>query len=444
MFHVEQSKEREMSMSIQNGLNNTQEIEQIQQNPLLSPVPNPLESPLESLFHQESAESPARPVNPAGSRSSSHVRTPIRRASMIAKEQTSEAEMHYRRPPRQQSKSVKRNANGEKNSKKKKRKRKKHLSCIGRLIASLLTLCLVLFVIYSAIAISAIKKIQFQETDTRHLEENSLAKLDDQVRNLLLIGTDSRMTEKGHVESIHIFSISKHNKTITLTSLLEDCYVNIPTIGADKLRNAYAYGGPTMLMDTITNEFGIPIDEFICVGYSAYINLVNALGGLEMDVSEQTVQQINRVLKDEINMKLRADDQSDLLRHSGEVVLNGKQLLAYSRMQNSDGFDKINLQDIVLKGILDKLKSADFSTLSDIAKDAFPVLWTNMSTLKLYGLTITLPIQLIRYDFQTLQLPGQNTYQSFISESGEKGFTVDYDANLKLFQSYMTNPPVTS
>ena len=426
-------------MSIHNGLNNTQEIPSVFPNSSSESISPSQVTPLKSTEPSIHNTDPEIPLNPAGTRPSIPPREPIHRASMQSGASNGQNAMPYRRPPRQSAKKPKRNGNSESEPKKKKRKKRKRSSCIARLIASFLTLCLVIFVIYSAVAISVIKKLQYQETGIRHMEENSLAQADDQVRNILLIGTDSRSTEKGHVESIHIFSISKHNKTVTLSSLLKDCYVNIPTVGADRLSEAYSYGGPTLLMDTITNEFGIPVDEYICIGFSAYINLVNSLGGLEMNVSDETMKAINQSLKNEINMKLRQDDQMDLLNSAGKVVLNGKQLLAYSRMNGAEGFDRLNVQDLIVSGIVEKLKSADFSTLSNIAKEAFPVIWTNMKTSTLYALTLTLPIHLLRYDYQSLQLPVKGTYHNYQDDNGNKCFTVDYDANLKQFLSALQN-----
>ena len=475
-------------MSIQNGLNNTEEFEiphEIPVSPVQNPqnafysqqnIPTPSMNPGFSLdpepFGQGTADEPYResehsagglentqeipsvtastPVIPPNhaygnvppKRPAQPPRQPIRRATMISQENENEKSMPYRRPPREQSKTVKRETSSESESKKKKKKRRKRKTCLGRLIASIITFLLVIFVIYSAIAVYVIKKLEFRETGTRHLEENTIAVKDDDIKNYLLIGTTSRQTEKGSADSIQIISVSKHNHSFTMSSMLGDCLVNIPSYGVGKLTDAYTFGGPTMLMDTITNEFGIPIDEYICIGFSAFMNFANTLGGLEVDISEEQMKQINEILKDEINTKLHEASEADVLKSAGKIVLNGKQLLAYSHLKEKaqSGLDELEHQKKVWTGLLEKAKDMKLSDASAVVKSAFPIVTTNMDTLTLYGLSLKLPFHLIRYDYQSYTMPAEGTFTESIDEKGKAVYSVDYDANLQQFRSALTTP----
>ena len=407
------------------GLANTQEIPQAGQLPPTYPT-----------YPSAPVSQHARPSHPP--------RQPIRRATMITQETEEEKSMPYRRPPREKAKSVKREETSESEPKKKKKKRRKRKSCLGRLIASIITFLLVIFVIYSAIAIYVVKKLEFQATDTRHLEENTITVQDDDVKHYLLIGTTSRQTEKGSADSIQIISVSKHNHSFTMSSLLGDCLVNIPSYGAGKLTDAYTFGGPTMLMDTITNELGIPVDQYICVGFSAFMNFANTLGGLEVHISEEEMKQINEMLKDEINTKLHEASEADILKSAGDIVLNGKQLLAYSHLKEKaqSGLSEVEHQKEVWSGLFEKAKNMKLSDASDLVKSAFPIVTTNMDTLTLYGLSLKLPYHLIRYDYQSLTLPADGTFKETKDEKGQKVFTVDYDANLQHFRTALTTPIV--
>ena len=457
-------------MNNQNGINQTEEFPAIfppnpvnevnhaesePQSPTIYPE-NGLEPPANlTVFPQnlpssagafsETAQIPVVPPQnkpPVHPVSATHPpRQPIRRASMSSTENPEEPVMPYRRPPQQKNKPVKRESS-ESEPKKKRKRRKKRKSCLGKLIASFITLLLVIFTIYSVISVWFVKKLQYQTTGDRSIEENSISIQDDDVKNYLLIGTTSRRTEKGKADSIHLLSVSSHNHSFTFSTISPDCRINIPQNGEGLLKDAYSYGGPTLLMDTITNEFGIPIDHYFCVGFSAFANLADSLGGLEFNISEKEMNEINEMLKDGVNSALTNVTDSDFLKSSGKMILNGKQLLAYSHLKDSAkaGLSDLSNQKIVWDGLLNKVKNMDFSTVKKVAKDALPIVTTNLDTLQLYGLSLKLPYHLIRYDFQSLSLPFDGTFKEETDENGVKALTVKYDDNLQKFRSAMTTP----
>lgn len=413
------------------GISETQEIE-----PVLPPPAYAQERPAVS---SPAAPRPSRPRQP-GANPGYPPRQPIHRATFTPAESEPGKKMPRRRPPRETEEAESKPAAAKPKKKKRKKRRR---SCIGRLIASILTFALVIFVIYSCIAIFAVKKLQYNETGNRRLEENSIAIQDDQVRNILLIFTNGRATEKGRADAIIVMSLSKHNKSITFTTIQEDSYVNIPTYEPDLLKNAYAYGGPTLLMDTVTNNYGIPVDEYLCCGFSAFINLADAFGGIQMKVSEAEKTAINKLLTEEINMKMREADNTDLLQSAGDIVLNGRQLLAYFRLKVDEASKQSpeEYRNRVINGLLEKAKSMDLSELKNIVKKSFPVISTNMDTLTLYLLSLTLPIDAFRYDTQTMNLPIEGSYSyQVVDGKEEKVMVVDCDKNLQYFRTKITEP----
>lgn len=102
---------------------------------------------------------------------------------------------------------------------------------------------------------------------------------DDDIMNVLVIGSDSRsVDERGRTDSMIILSINKNNKEIVMTSLMRDMYVEIPNNGWSKLNAANVYGGPELLMDTIELNFDIRIDKYIYIDFYSFVDIVDAVG----------------------------------------------------------------------------------------------------------------------------------------------------------------------
>lgn len=325
--------------------------------------------------------------------------------------------------------------------KKKRRKRHRH-SCLRKIITSLLTVAVVLFGLYSGVVLLAIKKLGYEETGARAITATA-AEPDAAVRNVLLIGTDNREDERGRADTVILLSFSKHNHTVTMTSLMRDSYVNIPNHGTDKLNAAYAYGGATLLMDTITSNFGIPVDDYICVNFRAFVHIADAVGGLKVEISDREAEAINVILESEVNGIMGDDPKDDFLPSGGTFLLNGKQALAYARIRyvgNAD-FERTERQRTVLDLMLGKLKHLSPAAVPKILMKAVPELKTNMTTGELYLLSLQTPVKLIGYDMQKLRLPADGTYSDQTAPDGQMVLAVDFDANLQLYLKMIHDAP---
>ena len=89
---------------------------------------------------------------------------------------------------------------------------------------------------------------------------------------------------------------------------MRDCYVNIAGYGMDKLNAAYSYGGAELLMDTIESNFNIKINDYVTVNFISFAGLIDAVGGIDIDVTADEAQEINTILLSEVN-QLMGDDQ---------------------------------------------------------------------------------------------------------------------------------------
>lgn len=355
---------------------------------------------------------------------------PVRRASMHGgNAQHRPPEAPVRRAPE------------EDGSPKKKRRKKKSGSRGKRVLITLFTVILLLFTLYSALAFTAIQKLNRVDPEPRNITAVSPFS-DTGVRNILLVGTDARGNERGRADTIILLSISRRNYSFTMTSLLRDSYVSIPGHGTDKLNAAYSYGGASLLADTIVNNFNIRVDDYFCIGFAGFVYLADALGGTEITLSDREAQAVNEILRNEVNGIMGDPVDSDLLAGGGTCHLNGKQTLSYSRIRyvgNAD-FERTERQRTVLTQLLHNLKHPRLQNIPMILNDVLPEITTNASEAALYGLSLSLPFKLPFYQMQTLRLPADGTYENQYASDGAMVLAVDYDANLRLFREAVLEP----
>ena len=387
--------------------------------------------------HNDLSDTKKLPVPQPEQEPSSAPNAPVRRASM----HNTDSEQPPRRPPEAP---VRRAPQQQKKRKKRRKQPVDGKSRFGRICIVICTVAVLLFGFYSALSLLAIRQLGKAETGVRQIT-TAVAESDPKVRNILLIGTDSRGSEQGRADSIILVSISKQNHTVTLTSLLRDSYVSIPGHGTDKLNAAYAYGGATLLMDTVVNNFNIAVDDYVCIGFAGFVHLVDAFGGVEITLSDREAQAVNEILHNEVNGIMGDPADADYLSGGGTYLLNGKQALSYSRIRyvgNAD-FERTQRQRTVLTGLLHRAGHLGYSGISAILSNVLPDMTTNMSSGKLYLLSLTLPDKLLRYEMQSLRLPADGTYSDQYAPNGAMVLAVDFDANLTLYRHAVYDLPDT-
>ncbi len=210
---------------------------------------------------------------------------------------------------------------------------------------------------------------------------------DDNVLNLLLIGQDRRPgEERARSDSMIIMTINKTDKTIKLTSLMRDLYVQIPGYSDNRINAAYAFGGMELLDETIKRNFDIEIDGNIEVDFSGFQQVIDIVGGIELDIHEDEIKVLNDYIR-ELNQMSEQDENANVVTQAGRQHLNGIQALAYSRIRyvgNGD-FGRTERQRKVLTAAFDKVKNSGVNEMLKLADTIFPLLTTDMSNADLIG-----------------------------------------------------------
>ena len=117
------------------------------------------------------------------------------------------------------------------------------------------------------------------------------------VTNILLVGTDGRPGEESsRSDSMMILTVDDVNKSLKLTSLARDSYVDIPDHGYQKLTHAYAYGQANLLIETIEDNFEIDIHNYVVVDFYSFMDIVDSLGGVTVTVQESELEEVNKFI----------------------------------------------------------------------------------------------------------------------------------------------------
>ena len=323
--------------------------------------------------------------------------------------------------------------------KKVKKKKKRSGTFIGRLFKRLftfvMTVVLMLFIMYSCTSLSLIRKLDYVPTQDRERTSGAMSR--SYVTSVLLIGTDGRsLDERGRSDTMMLVSANSATNKVCTTSFMRDCYVEIPGYGWDKLNAAYSYGGPELLMDTIEHNFGVKIDDYVCINFLSFASIVDSVGGIDVDLSDAEADEINTILQAEVNEIMGDERTSDLLKSGGSKVhLVGKQALAYARIRhigNAD-FERTERQRRVVDLVMDKLKTFNPMMLKNLSTKVLPDVTTNMDTAKLYIMSLRAPLWM-RYERSPMQVPAEGTYYGESTASGD-ALIVDFDQNFETIKN---------
>lgn len=255
------------------------------------------------------------------------------------------------------------------------------------------------------------------------------------VINILLIGNDSRENgEDGRSDAMILVSISDKTKTITMTSLLRDMYVEIPGHDGNRLNAAYSYGGPELLMQTIEQNFDIKVHRYALVNFQAFANLVDAVGGVDLELSNEEVNYVNGYLV-EYNMLEGKPEGTDYLDTSlsGMIHLNGPQALAYTRNRYiGTDFGRTERQRKVLAAVMKKMPGTLAVNSGELIDGLFPNLTTNLTKNECFRLSLN-GSKFLTYELVQQAIPAEGTYSNATIRKMAV-LQVDFEANKRILQ----------
>lgn len=264
---------------------------------------------------------------------------------------------------------------------------------------------------------------------------------DDDIINILIVGSDRRSNETANErsDSTMIATLDMKTKSVKVTSLMRDMYINIPDHGMDKFNSSYAYGGVELLADTISTNFDIKLDGYVIVDFSSFRKVINKLGGVEVTVSEDDAAYLNNTGPVDSGFILKEKYRTVKV---GKQTLNGSQALAYSRIRKvthptyGDGdFGRCMRQQEVIQAILKKVKKQSMTEVISLATSIMSDVSTDLNSSTIKRLVRTV-MNLDTKEIQSLRLPYEGTYKMG-RRNGMFVFLINLEANKAKLQNFI-------
>ena len=251
---------------------------------------------------------------------------------------------------------------------------------------------------------------------------------DDDLLNILLIGCDADDYEgRLRSDSLMIMSIDKESGTVRIASLMRDMRVYMPDCGYDKLNAALSYDSSgQLLLDTISENFLIDIEHFVCINYDAFRDAIDLLGGVTVDVKEEEIKAINKCMNREANF----------ITESGEQTLTGVQTLAYCQMRKV-GYDtgRTARQRAVIGELLRRVGTMNLSQMTEVIETVMPGLMTNMTQGELFYLALE-AAAIGDIKVEQMQVPVDGTWYDLVRDQIWY-VSFDHEANIEALQDFL-------
>ncbi|RSL29945.1 LytR family transcriptional regulator [Salibacterium salarium] len=210
-------------------------------------------------------------------------------------------------------------------------RRRKHRS--RRVLKTFMILGLISFVVlgafvgYFAWKFTTVAADTQESLDRGEKSEKRETAVDPQQDNIsvLFMGLDDRDGElQGRTDAMILATFNKEDSSVKMTSIPRDSLVDIPGHGEDKITHAHAFGNTDLAVQSVENLLDVPVDYYVKLNFEAFIEIINALNGIEVDVPFSFTEQDSE------------GNDNAIALEEGTHMLNGEEALAFARMRKQD------------------------------------------------------------------------------------------------------------
>ena len=233
-----------------------------------------------------------------------------------------------------------------------------------------------------------VEKIQDDEV----IEENDLSCIDvEGYVNIVLLGVDSRSMKKSalkaaNTDAIIVVSMNEKTKDVNITSVFRDTYLKMgDTSTYTKINAAYYFGGAKMCMKSLNQAMDLNIKKYVLFNFKMVADLVDAVGGIKIDVKEREIDELNKYTKE--TAKHIGQKKYKTVKKAGRQTLEGVQAVSYGRIRKGvgDDFRRTSRMRTVIKKVTSKLKNKNLLQLKKIMELCLDDCKTNLSKNDLIG-----------------------------------------------------------
>lgn len=340
----------------------------------------------------------------------------------------------------------------------KNRKTKKRSWKIALFVVEIFVICILVgacWVMSKANKIQHVKITDDEKKEELAIDENiAESEVLKGYRNIALFGVDSRegqLSSSTRTDTIMIASINLDTKEVKLVSVYRDTWLNLSTDKYSKANAAYAQGGYKQAMAMLNMNLDLDIEDFVTIGFDGLIDVIDAVGGVEIDVKEAEIPHINSYqisMAGEPDGTLNANNEPNYyaepyvdytpVTRSGVQTLNGLQATAYARVRYvGNDLERASRQRTVLTKVAKKAMTLNPATLNKIADAVFPKVMTSLSLSEI----LELLKDIASYEVgETSGFP----FDDYIQPAGRVGSAsvvvpVDLEKNVTLLHEFLFN-----
>ena len=262
--------------------------------------------------------------------------------------------------------------------------KKKKAALIAGVVVLLLMLAVVLFVAWK------FSKLNTEKIDADEIITNDFVG-DEPIgvgyTNFVLFGGDSRhgdVDKDLNTDSIIIVSLNNETKEIKMVSVYRDTLLDLTNGSIQKCNSAYSRGGATQAINMLNMNLDLNIQKYVTVDFGAVVDVIDMLGGIEVDVSEAEWKAVNKYIDETGSV---AGKKANHLTHAGVQLLDGVQATTYARIRKGVGDDyaRTERQRLVIQLAFEKALKSDLVTLNKIIDAVFPKVATNLTMSEILG-----------------------------------------------------------
>ena len=283
---------------------------------------------------------------------------------------------------------------------------------------------------------------------------------DEDVLNILLIGTDERteavndadafthlnqldgtedtteFSDDARADSMILVSMDIKDHVIRLVSIERGTGVPILLDGYedqyDWITHTFRYGGPKLTMKTVEECYNIEVDHFVRVNFNSFVQIVNAVGGVDIDITEMEAKALNWEVPSNSMLIVNHVDP-------GPNHFDGYTALQYARLRKIDNdWKRVERQRTVIEAVLDQVKNASVMELDNLLNTVLPLIQTNFTKTEIAALLVQLP-GFLGCDVQQMSLPLQGTYGVRTGMDDRLMYDPDWVVNIKALQDFLYN-----
>ena len=302
--------------------------------------------------------------------------------------------------------------------------RKKHLKRLYfKTLAITLAVCVALMGLGYGAFLYMVGGLNRAEIDENNLSANE--SLDNRIINIALYGVDSRNHDyQGRSDAIMVASINGKTGKIKLVSIARDTHVSVPGYYDTKINHAYAYGGPELAIQTLNENFGLDVRDYVTVNFDSLAEVIDEMGGVTVDVTEEERYQVNAYL-------LRGEP----LKETGMVNLTGPQAVSYSRIRKIDSDSmRASRQREVLAALFDKALAVNPLEYPSYVRKFAPMVETSLSNdeiLKIAKVGLKSP------KLEQAAFPNDHIYSTGQTINGGWYYVYDLEQATDMLQQYI-------